>query len=355
MLVRFAKWIAHLLRMSKLKYLIVIAFVSVNVHFMVYSLLARGTWPPRRPARPHVANSTTTRRPVDEFAQFNEPPANETVADFQSFCSARGEWEHLPHVGFFKRTGAYFFSDASLIHFLLVAKQSLAPDSLDLELKLRVYHGQNEKSRMLVRIGADKINLNRIKFTANHALMTLDAKFDLVDALAKAGIAYDHGKYRVDAILADRRTKSATKRSMNLKIKEIFKAASAKKGVSICSQCVYLDTEASIKQFKWWLVQNKRIGIEKVFICNASIPNEPALRKFIRKNVDFITVSNLRCIPNFFSNMSDASQYIDKYSAVAKKRSDVKTELEVMDLLYENECYLGKIKLKFFNLADFLN
>jgi hypothetical protein len=356
-IVQALKWLLNMLRVSKLKYLIILAFVSVNVHFLINSILRDLALPSSERKLPmQTSANQTVQKYIDEYALFNPIPSNETnITDFDSYCEIHGEWEHLRNVGYFKRLGAYFFSDASLIHVLFVSKYPLLTENLEIELKLRIYHSQKPKSRMLVKIAQDRISLSLLKFTEDHAFMALDAKINLIETLKNAGIEYDPGKFGIDVLIGELNSKSSTKHSLNLKIKEVFTDYSSKRGVSVCGQCVYIEDRLAQNQFKWWVLQNKRVGMEKIFVCNVSIPNDVSMRRFLRRHADLLVVSKLKCLPNFFaSNSSDQRVYAKKYTGMAgKTKPGLKSQIEVFDLVYENECYLDQMnKYKYISILD---
>jgi hypothetical protein len=277
------------------------------------------------------------------------------VTGFDGKCAVRGEWEFMKKVGYFKRTAAYYFPDASLIHVLLVSSRDDYSElnNLNFNINLKVSDSRNESKRLLIQLPNDNVHFRIIKANNNYAVMAMDVQFNVWNSSVIPAFANNTksieslSRLNMRVVVEENgRFNSSTKRSLVLKVKQLFTDHAKKRGVSQCSGCIHFADSVAERQFKWWAVQSKKVGVAKVSLCDLYPGDkDSAVRKFLVANTKFFNVVPLTCIPNMFSRNVNSSLYLKSYKQIVNEKdvNELAAQLEPLDLLYQNECYLDQM------------
>jgi hypothetical protein len=94
---------------------------------------------------------------------------------FDQECKENGEWENVGRNIFIKRTAVYYFSDANLIHLLLVSKSDL---NYSYQLEVQVCHKSNASYGFTFKLSGDEVYSKGYN-TGEYNLTAITAKFSI--------------------------------------------------------------------------------------------------------------------------------------------------------------------------------
>jgi hypothetical protein len=101
------------------------------------------------------------------------PPENSN-STFDEECHFYGEWKKLGKDVFVKRTAVFYFTDAKLIHLLLLSRTKML---YDYEISLRIAHEMKEQLSFDLKIGPNAIQVRRLWHFNEYNLTNLTAPF----------------------------------------------------------------------------------------------------------------------------------------------------------------------------------
>ncbi len=188
------------------------------------------------------------------------------------------------------------------------------------------------------------------KFSEYHAIY-VDAR------LAITNTKIDYEKFETLLSVEDAVTRAVTKKYIQVKIKYLETPDNMKNSSMICTKCLHLTKKNDYVSLKWWIELNKRIGYQKIFICDHMIEKDASFRKLFDQNRHILEVGTLKCIPNLQRYSEDRNElYLPEYKSLTNGPDRV-YDVDKLDRFNEivlNECYMNNIdKYRYITIGDY--
>jgi hypothetical protein len=231
---------------------------------------------------------------------------------FDEQCDLQGEWERIGRLVFIKRTAVYYFSDAELLTI-----HKLKESSFDFKLTVHIVVYETLNNVTINQLASSYSNLSEIKTKHSKFYEYSYSVISLNVHPARLNISARSENIKMYVKLVDYVTRRETKGYLPVKIKTLTTAFSSKKSAMICSKCYFINRQDDYMSFRWWVDLNRRIGYQKISICNHSISNEPSFRNLFETYKEFMILSELKCIPNLQNptkNDTEDSVYFKSFS-----------------------------------------
>ena len=245
------------------------------------------------------------------------------------------EWESLKNRQFFKKASLFYFSDLNLlmINFISLNQES----SFYVQVFLK--SADNEFSKIYKTSQIKKIY--RIA-SAEFKILMLNLDPESINFLNK-------NKNTTFSIkILDNHLESNIQNSISVKIKKF--QSSSKKNLIICSKCLFNYSNKKSGSLKWWIELNKRLGYQKISLCNYSIENSDVYAKMFEKYSNFVEITQLKFIPDMNQDENGAPKFIQNFK-FSERNFHVYFDLITEFIL--NECYYNNLdQYKFITVVD---
>ena len=235
---------------------------------------------------------------------------------FDQMCDKFGEWEMVGRRLFFKRSAAFYFQDAGFmrLHFLGNGDWMQLELFVDVRIKQRVVVERH-------RIDMSKIYMDSPWTVRSYSFAFIDAPLSLVELLRQNPIAgldalniadvLNDVEVRVNVSVKD--TDQWSRQPLRAEAKLLLGDFDKKRASMMCTKCLYMTNERDLLSFKWWLEVNKRVGYERVAFCNQSIENSDSFRQLFAEHSSYITMTDLKCVPNLQDLRQTANNYYHSF------------------------------------------
>ena len=245
------------------------------------------------------------------------------------------EWESIKNRQFFKKNSLFYFSDLNL---LVINFISLKPSSTFI-LQIFLKSSNNEFNRTY-----ETSRIQRVTkvMSAEFNVLMLNLDSESVKFLS------NNLNTNFSLKIIDNKLNSDIQNSINVKIKKFNN--NSKKNSIICSKCLYNYSNKRSESLKWWIELNKRLGYQKISLCNYSIENSDIYTNLFKKYSNFVELTQLKFVPDLDQNENGPPKFIHNLNFTQRKFHIY------FDLLAEfmiNECYYNNLeKYKFITAVD---
>ncbi|RMZ96594.1 hypothetical protein BpHYR1_043922 [Brachionus plicatilis] len=153
--------------------------------------------------------------------------------------------------------------------------------------------------------------------------------------------------------IKDLESNKTTKEFIQVRVKNLKLFSKDKKGVYLCSKCMYNTNIDELNPIKWWIEMKKRVGYTKIGFCNHSLENRIEFRNLFDDYKEFVEVDQFDCLPNFY-DLNSPQKYILTYKEFFQKNKYIAHHVfNSMWILFMNECYWNNIdKYRYISVMD---
>ena len=265
-------------------------------------------------------------------------------------------WEQLNRKVFFRRTGAFFFVEKSLLKFFYVTNDDSTRNVYKVFLLIET---SNERIKQMFRNLTIKI-VSKSE-TGPHVLKAIE-KYQL-NILKFQSI--DYSKAVMKIIIQTEHTNFSTRYPIDVKI--VYAENPNKSGFAICQKCIYPLKKHNefISTLNWWIAINKKIGFNKINLCFHK-KNDALKNIFKSKNADILEITDdLLTLPDFFNETLNVDDYQHNYinydhqtlrriSSGVYNKYDTGHLTKSYEILKINECFFNNLgTYKFISVMDY--
>jgi hypothetical protein len=229
------------------------------------------------------------------FIEFKQAGPNLT---FDEYCDRHGEWSSIGNDVFIKKTGAFFFSDISLMRVYIFRRGSLEHSfSLDIKILMKkksLVKSDATKNQFFVH-SSKEINETKLEkpgYVSKYHYNIINARLDLTE-LGLQSTDLNDLKFQVQVrdILTNRTSNSY----VDLRVKQMSPVNFDKrKGSMICGKCLYLTKDDDFLTLRWWIEMNRLAGHDKIYLCDHAIEKHQAFTDLFDQYKDFVTLDHLK-------------------------------------------------------------
>lgn len=270
----------------------------------------------------------------------------EEFASFDDYCDMHGEWETLGEDVFIKRSGGFYFHDASLLHLHLIQKSD-KNYSFQAEISL-IDRGDNKiMARFNTSWNSTKMRMQWQIGEYNSSVITSRVIVP-VEIKSWRNVAMS---VRVYDLVSGHKTKS----DLNVGLKRLNGDYKLKKGNILCTKSFHLKKNDYLT-LRWWIELNKQIGYDKIYMWNHDIEKDPTYSRLFQAYSDFVTLDRLECLPNLQQRLPrfQNQTYLKHHTDLVYNVEDYAIlKYELINQLLLNECYLNHIdQFRYVTICD---
>ena len=290
----------------------------------------------------HIYRKTTTKPLTASKPTIPKPKAQYAFHVYNishaEYCKEHSEWIRVSENVYSKIDFHFYFIDEAKFRGFIVCKNGYMES---IGLKIDIFN----KNKFVISYETDLI-LNPPWFVGEYGHTSTYADFDLNKILNGTNSLNEDITARVYYL--NKQTNKYSKKYANLKIKYLRPRSEAeyqsRKSALLCSKALYL-SKNQYKELSWWVEINKKIGYDSMTFYNNSIPNTVEFNRVFSRNQDFVTLLQLKCLPNF---LNQKTEYLEFYEELTDS-----LKMDVFNGLLVNECYLENIdKYKYIAVMD---
>ncbi len=275
--------------------------------------------------------------------------------NFQDYCDKHGDWYIIKRRGIFiRRTGIFYFLDANILRVQILIKPEL------IQTWRRFFFGiilfKNSTFVSKITIHQPNINIHQHHTTKGYS----SAFFEVT--LPNSNIEQKYLSNEFDSmklVIIDKRSMKRNTSSieyLSVKVKYMLVDKSKKKGAMLCGKCLHLTKKDDFSNFRWWMLLQKKLGFEKIFICDHLIEKNEAFSGLFAEHRDLLEIAELKCIPNLRDDSHFPDQdYLRSFNDMndGQKLSFTEEIFEIINLVIINECYMSNIdKYNYIQVTD---
>ncbi|CAF0932062.1 unnamed protein product [Brachionus calyciflorus] len=266
---------------------------------------------------------------------------NEDEIDWiENELDSKCQWISIDRDYFFKRTSTFYFNDANLLTFTYFTHSNS-------RLKLIFYFKIELKNEKIIVKKISNLTLSVSKIQ-NYGISYIYYRFDNETYLQlKDNIKQFQIKIK------DIQTNKTTKEFIQVRVKNMNLFSKDKKGVFLCSKCMYNTKVDDLNSVKWWIQMKKQAGYTKIGFCNNSIENNHQYTELFEEYKNFVELDQFNCLPNLY-DLKNPKKYFLSYSEFAQLDNSLAYSIfDSVFIFYMNECYWSNIdKYRYVSIMD---
>lgn len=257
------------------------------------------------------------------------------------YCDSYGEWIELSEDCYAKKKFSFYLIEQGRYRTFLLLSNRIN----FLELKLALSFSIFFDGKLIHQHTVLNAFIEPPWQVEEYAHTRMNAWFDLKNLISLKNFQ-DFKKISMQVNFINKTNNIILAKSVPVRIKSINKQN--KKSSLLCTKCLYME-ETEFKKFNWWIEINKKVGYNRLVLCNSSIPDTGEFRKVLEKHQNFLLIEQLKCLPNFLQTKKNTNEKYLKYYQELK----VALKIDVFSGIFINECYLSHIdQYRYITIVD---